>query len=210
MYLVFTCMSGKSCHWQHNSLLLCICDVFQALINSLVHWFCHLLVWDFTHLGHYHIRLVRNASLILDKEIYSTYTKSWSHYIGEIYIFLKTKKNQPGLLGSNNNIHLSLCDQLTTVATLCTNARSFGVLQCNIQIQKVLQSFGITCIITSALLKVVSLSCLYELVQNQLRTISLHAVAIQVTKFTDSSIDLTFVCLTSPSTCKVSVNMQTP
>ena len=39
MYLVFTPMPGESnCRWL-GSLLLCLCDVFQALINSLVCWF---------------------------------------------------------------------------------------------------------------------------------------------------------------------------
>ena len=36
MYLVFTCMPGESYHRQLRSLLLCLCDVFQVLINSLV------------------------------------------------------------------------------------------------------------------------------------------------------------------------------
>ena len=39
MYLVFTCMPGKSyCKWLKP--LLCLCDVFQVLINSLAGWFC--------------------------------------------------------------------------------------------------------------------------------------------------------------------------
>ena len=38
MYLVFTCMPGGSCHRWLRSLLLCLCDVFQVLINSLVCW----------------------------------------------------------------------------------------------------------------------------------------------------------------------------
>ena len=40
--LVFTHidMPGKTCCGQLGSLLLCLCDVFWALINSLVHWFC--------------------------------------------------------------------------------------------------------------------------------------------------------------------------
>ena len=40
MYLVFTQMPGESCHRQLKSLLLCLCCVFQALINSLVCQFC--------------------------------------------------------------------------------------------------------------------------------------------------------------------------
>ena len=35
MYLVFTCMPGKSYHRQLRSLLLCLCYRFQVLINSL-------------------------------------------------------------------------------------------------------------------------------------------------------------------------------
>ena len=38
---VFTCMPGEAesyCRWL-RSLLLCLCDVFWALINSLVCWF---------------------------------------------------------------------------------------------------------------------------------------------------------------------------
>ena len=40
MYLAFTCMPGESYHRQVRSLLLCLCCVFQALINSLVCRFC--------------------------------------------------------------------------------------------------------------------------------------------------------------------------
>ena len=36
MYLVFTPMPGESYRRQLGSLLLCLCDVFRALINSLV------------------------------------------------------------------------------------------------------------------------------------------------------------------------------
>ena len=36
MYFVFTCMPGKSNWRQLRFLLLCLCDIFQALINSLV------------------------------------------------------------------------------------------------------------------------------------------------------------------------------
>ena len=35
MYLVFTRMPGLSYHRRLRSLLLCLCDVFRALINSL-------------------------------------------------------------------------------------------------------------------------------------------------------------------------------
>ena len=36
MYLVFTRMPGESYRRRVMSLLLCLCDVFRALINSLV------------------------------------------------------------------------------------------------------------------------------------------------------------------------------
>ena len=39
MYLVFTHMPGESYHRWLGTLLLCLCDVFRALINSLVCWF---------------------------------------------------------------------------------------------------------------------------------------------------------------------------
>ena len=39
MYLVFTHTPGESYRRRHRSLLLCLCDVFRALINSLVCWF---------------------------------------------------------------------------------------------------------------------------------------------------------------------------
>ena len=39
MYLVFTCMPGESYRRRLRSLLTCLCDVFRALINSLVCWF---------------------------------------------------------------------------------------------------------------------------------------------------------------------------
>ena len=39
-YLVFTRMPGESYHRWLRSLLLYLCYTFQALINSLVCWFC--------------------------------------------------------------------------------------------------------------------------------------------------------------------------
>ena len=41
-YIVFTCMPGESYWRQLGSLLLCLCDVFLALMDSLVCWF----LWD--------------------------------------------------------------------------------------------------------------------------------------------------------------------
>ena len=38
MYLVFTRMPGESSCWWLRSLLLCLCEAFQVLINSLVCW----------------------------------------------------------------------------------------------------------------------------------------------------------------------------
>ena len=40
MYLVLTCMPRDSYRRRLRSLLLYLCDVFRALINSLVCWFC--------------------------------------------------------------------------------------------------------------------------------------------------------------------------
>ena len=40
MYLVLTRMPGESCCRWHRSLWPWLCDVFWALINSLVCWFC--------------------------------------------------------------------------------------------------------------------------------------------------------------------------
>ena len=39
LYLVFKRMPDESYRRQLGSLLLCLCDVFRALINSLVCWF---------------------------------------------------------------------------------------------------------------------------------------------------------------------------
>ena len=39
-YLLFTRMPGESYRRRLGSLLMCLCDVFRALINSLVCWFC--------------------------------------------------------------------------------------------------------------------------------------------------------------------------
>ena len=47
MYLVFTCMPVESYCWWLRSLLLCLCDVFRALINSLVCWFHLRALWLF-------------------------------------------------------------------------------------------------------------------------------------------------------------------
>ena len=44
MYLVFTRMPGESYRRPLGSFLLCLCDVFRALINSLV---CLLLLTCF-------------------------------------------------------------------------------------------------------------------------------------------------------------------
>ena len=38
--LVFTHMPGESYSRRLGSLLLCLCDVFRSVINSLVGWFC--------------------------------------------------------------------------------------------------------------------------------------------------------------------------
>ena len=40
MYLVFTRMPGLSYHRRLRSLLLCLCDVFRALLSFLVCWHC--------------------------------------------------------------------------------------------------------------------------------------------------------------------------
>ena len=40
MYFVFTRMPGESYRRRLRSLLLYLCDVFRAVINSLVCWFC--------------------------------------------------------------------------------------------------------------------------------------------------------------------------
>ena len=40
MYLVFIRMPCESYHRRLGSFLLCLCDVFRALINSLVYWIC--------------------------------------------------------------------------------------------------------------------------------------------------------------------------
>ena len=39
-FFLVNCMPGKSYYRQLRSLLLCLCDVFQVLINSFVCWFC--------------------------------------------------------------------------------------------------------------------------------------------------------------------------
>ena len=44
MYLVFIHMPGKSYHRRLRSLLLCLCEVFQALINSYVGFLLFLLL----------------------------------------------------------------------------------------------------------------------------------------------------------------------
>ena len=37
--IVFTCMPGENYHRHLRSLLLCLCDIFWVLMNSLVCWF---------------------------------------------------------------------------------------------------------------------------------------------------------------------------
>ena len=45
MSLIFTCMPAESYCWWLRSLLLCLCDIFWALINSLVCWFHLRALW---------------------------------------------------------------------------------------------------------------------------------------------------------------------
>ena len=45
MFLVFTHMAGESYHSKLGALLLCLRDVFQVLINSLVFDSAPALVW---------------------------------------------------------------------------------------------------------------------------------------------------------------------
>ena len=40
MYLVFRCMPGENYRRRIRSILLYLCDVIRALINSLVSWLC--------------------------------------------------------------------------------------------------------------------------------------------------------------------------
>ena len=40
IYLEFTRMPGRSYRRRLGSLVVCLCDVFRALINSLGFWFC--------------------------------------------------------------------------------------------------------------------------------------------------------------------------
>ena len=51
IYLVFTCMPGESCHRQLRSLLG-LCEVFQALTNSLVCWQCMKVLAYMQEYGH--------------------------------------------------------------------------------------------------------------------------------------------------------------
>ena len=48
MYFVFTSMPGVSYNRRLTSLLLCLCDVFRAPINSLVCWLIAILGEQFT------------------------------------------------------------------------------------------------------------------------------------------------------------------
>ena len=47
MYLVFTHMPGESDRRHDRSLLLCLCDVFQVLISSLVCCFLSMYNLEF-------------------------------------------------------------------------------------------------------------------------------------------------------------------
>ena len=78
MYPVFTHMPVESYHGRLRSLLLSLCYVFQALVNSLVRWFCMnslgLVLFQicsnnkFIHLWNYYnlyITTVADAHLVL-------------------------------------------------------------------------------------------------------------------------------------------------
>ena len=56
MYLVFTRMSGETCCRRLRSLLLCLCDAFPALINSLACCVTPSCVWRGTG-GNWHSRI---------------------------------------------------------------------------------------------------------------------------------------------------------
>ena len=62
MYLAFTCIPGESYYRQLRSSL-CLCNIFQALINSLLCWF-----WS-----------------------KGNYWKSWSYNLCKLYCFILTK-----------------------------------------------------------------------------------------------------------------------
>ena len=57
MYLVFTRMPGESYLRRLRAFLLCLCEVFRALINSLVYWFCTnalgLVLFQRVNVAHY-------------------------------------------------------------------------------------------------------------------------------------------------------------
>ena len=65
-------MPGESCRRRLRYLLLCLCDVFRALINSLVCWFCtgalafvpfQILIFSHCTLS-CHARLICNTTLL--------------------------------------------------------------------------------------------------------------------------------------------------
>ena len=76
MYLVFTRMPGESYHRWLRSLLLCLCCVFQALINSLVCWFLPTCVslgwrwWWYHHHCHHdshHLHYIHTVQLPIEE-----------------------------------------------------------------------------------------------------------------------------------------------
>ena len=64
MYLVFTCMPDESYHRQLWSWSLCLCDVVQELINSLICWFTTHLGWFSTHTLTHHTTHAPHYTLI--------------------------------------------------------------------------------------------------------------------------------------------------
>ena len=63
MYLVFIRMPGESYHRQLRSLLLCLCDVFQVLISSLV--CCFLSMYNLEFLPNFYSGIASNDGVWL-------------------------------------------------------------------------------------------------------------------------------------------------
>ena len=82
MYLVFTRMPGENYRrWLMS--LLCFCDVFRALVNSLVCWFIMF----------YFFMFVSSRNIMPIKILHSTVTSSWEHLYSHIGANTKTFTN---------------------------------------------------------------------------------------------------------------------
>ena len=136
VFLVFTGLPGESYRRQLMSLLLCLCEVFQVLINSLVCWFCagalglvlfqietvaHTFVHEFSSLS---FRSITGEKVMQQSIVGMRLGGLWKRlkpFTANTYVFLvqfssktspKKQQSRPKLLLLRAVLDIWICEQL--------------------------------------------------------------------------------------------------